>query len=341
MSAEKRVTIAQIARSAGVSTPTVSKVLNDREGVSAETRTQILELFKEHGYQRRASKKTRSSGLVEFVIRDLDALWATSLLQGAEREATRAGVELVVTVTHGRPVGNRDWLEHLAARRSEGVVLVVSELGPGAEEQLARLHLPLVLVDPVGGSTPSLPTVAAANWAGGLSATEHLLSLGHRRIGIITGPMELVCARDRLDGYRVALLRAGLHASDDLIRMGDFEPEGAYRGAEALAGSLLDLAEPPTAIFAGSDQQAYGVYQAARARGLTIPTDLSVVGFDDVPLCEWVSPTLTTVRQPLAEMAREATRMVLDLSRSRDLAAPRIELATELVVRESTAPPRP
>lgn len=337
----KRVTIAQIAHTAGVSVPTVSKVLNDRQGVSPETRQQIQQLFKEHGYERRGNNKRRTSGLVEFVIRDLDALWATALLRGAEREATHAGLELVVTVTHGRPVGNRNWIEHLAARRSEGVVLVVSELEPGAEEQLARLHLPLVLVDPVGGTRPSIPTVAAANWSGGLAATEHLLSLGHRRIGIITGPMELVCARDRLDGYRVALLRAGLRASDELIRYGEFEQDGEYHGAKALAAELLALPDPPTAIFAGSDQQAYGVYQAARDRGLAIPTDLSVVGFDDVPLCQWVSPTLTTIHQPLAEMAREATRMVLDLSRSTDLTTPRIELATQLIVRESTAPPRP
>ncbi|HEY3438661.1 MAG TPA: LacI family DNA-binding transcriptional regulator [Actinotalea sp.] len=335
-----RVTIAQIAATAGVSTPTVSKVLNGRKGVSPATRALIRELLQEHGYEPRTSQQRQSSGLVEFVIRDLESLWATALLQGAEREAARTGTSLVVTVTHGRPVGDRHWIEHLAARRSDGVVLVVSDLEPGAKEQLARLRLPLVLVDPVGGANPSLPTVAATNWAGGLSATEHLIGLGHRRIGIITGPMELVCSQDRLDGYRAALTRAGLSTDDDLVRHGEFEEAGAYSNAAAHAESLLDMAEPPTAIFAGSDQQAYGVYQVARARGLSIPEDLSVVGFDDVPLCQWVSPPLTTVRQPLAEMAREATRMVLELSTAVDQPAVRRELATQLVVRESTAPPR-
>lgn len=334
-----RVTIAQIAQTAGVSVPTVSKVLNGRSGVSAATRRHIRELLEEHGYEPRVSRRNSGSGLVEFVIRDLDSLYATALLQGAEREAARSGASVVVTVTHGRPVGDRDWIEHLAARRSDGVVLVVSRLGHAAKEALARLHLPLVLIDPVGGTTQSVPTVAATNWAGGLAAAEHVLELGHRRVGVITGPMDLVCSQDRLDGYRTALTRAGLETDEALVRYGEFEEAGGYQGAAALAAELLDLPDRPTAILAGSDQQAYGVYQAARERGLEIPRDLSVVGFDDVPLCRWVSPALTTVRQPLAEMAREATRIVLELARSGDSATTRVELATQLVVRDSTAAP--
>ena len=336
----RRVTIAHIAERAGVSVPTVSKVLNGRPGVSAATRAHIRDLLTEHGYEPRVSRRPAATGLVEFVIRDLESLYGTALLQGAEREAARSGASVVLTVTHGRPVGDRDWIEHLAARRSDGVVLVVSRLEPAAKEALTRLRLPLVLIDPVGGTSRTVSTVAATNWAGGLAAAEHLLELGHRRLGVITGPMDLVCSQDRLDGYRTALTRAGVDVDESLIRYGEFEEGGAWSGAAALAAELLDLPEPPTAIVAGSDQQAYGVYQAARERGLAIPTDLSVVGFDDVPLCRWVSPTLTTVRQPLADMAREATRMVLDLARTGERGSNRVELATQLVVRESTAPPR-
>ena len=240
-----------------------------------------------------------------------------------------------ITTTHGNPVGTPDWLDHLAERGSDGIVLIVSELLPAGRDELTNLRMPVVLVDPVGSSDESLPTVPATNWAGGRDATEHLIGLGHRRIGFIAGPIDQVCHRDRLDGYRAALQRAGLVYDPGLVRQGDSLVGGGHtRGLE-----LLDLPEPPTAIISGSDEQAYGVYQAARDRGLHIPDDLSVVGFDDVELCQWVSPQLTTVRQPLAEMAREATRMVVELSRDAARVSPRVELTTALIERESTAPP--
>jgi LacI family transcriptional regulator len=330
-----RVTIADIALTARVSVPTVSKVLNGRQGVGPQTRERVLALLDEHEYRRRGTDRRQPVGLVDFVIRDLNTLWAHALVRGAEDEAARAGVGLVLTATHGRRFGNKYWIQQLSTRRTDGVVLVVSELQPGTGDKLHRLNTPFVLVDPVGGADPTMPTVAASNWSGGLSATEHLLALGHRRIGIVTGPATLMCSRDRLDGYRAALRRADLGATEDLVRYGDFQVTGGRQGA----GELLGLADPPTAIFAGSDQQAYGVYQEARARGLRIPEDLSVVGFDDVELCQWISPPLTTVRQPLAEMAREATRMVLNLARQDSVSVPRIELATSLIERESTAPP--
>jgi len=330
------VTIAEIAAAAGVSVPTVSKVLNGRQGVSAATREQVELLLEEHGYERRGRPR-QSSGLVDFVISDLDTQWATALLRGAQAEAARLGMDLVVTTTHGKPVGTPDWVEHLAGRGSDGVVLVVSELLDAGRQELERLRTPIVLVDPVRSGSGSIATVVATDWAGGRDATQHLLALGHRRIGFITGPAEQECHRDRLDGYRAALSRAGLVHDPALVRNGDsLVSGGLHHGAE-----LLALPDRPTAIISGSDEQAYGVYQAARALGLRIPDDLSVVGFDDVELCQWVSPQLTTVRQPLADMAREATRMVVELSRDGVRPASRIELATTVVVRASTAPPAP
>jgi LacI family transcriptional regulator len=167
-----------------------------------------------------------------------------------------------------------------------------------------------------------------------MAATEHLLRLGHRRIGAITGPAEYLCSRARVDGYRSALDRAGLPFDPDLVRHGDFQHEGGF----GHGSDLLSRADPPTAIFAGSDQQALGVYEAARLRGLRIPEDLSVVGFDDLPAARWVSPPLTTVRQPLADMGRVAAEMLGDLIEGVPLRSQRIELSTELIVRESSAP---
>ncbi len=178
-----------------------------------------------------------------------------------------------------------------------------------------------------------MATVAAADWAGGRDATEHLIELGHRRIGMITGPIDQACHQDRLDGYRSALRRAGIAYDETLVRYGDsLVDSGRVHGLDLLGGP-----NPPTAIMNGSDEQAYGVYKAARESGLPVPDDLSVVGFDDVELCQWVSPQLTTVHQPLAEMAREATRMVIDLARDGARAPRRVELATSVVVRSSTA----
>jgi LacI family transcriptional regulator, galactose operon repressor len=181
-----------------------------------------------------------------------------------------------------------------------------------------------VVVDPANTPPPDCPSVGATNWAGGLAATDHLLGLGHRRIGAITGPIDMLCSLARLDGYRSALERAGVRFDRGLVRYGDFMHEGGF----ARAVELLNLPEPPTAIFAGSDQQAFGVYEAARQRGLRIPEDLS-----------WASPPLTTVRQPLAEMGSAAAQMLGELIEDRPLRSTRVELSTELIVRESTAAP--
>ncbi|HEU5005548.1 MAG TPA: LacI family DNA-binding transcriptional regulator [Jatrophihabitantaceae bacterium] len=334
MPAAGRVRIADIARAAGVSVPTVSKVLNGRAEVAAETRDRVQALLDEHNYQRRGAGIARA-GLIDFVVNELDSPWAVELIRGAEEAAHSAGVGLVVSAIHGRRSDARKWLDGLVARRSDGVVLVVSELPRADQQRLAELDVPLVLVDPFGSADPTIPAIGATNWAGGLAATEHLTGLGHRRIGVITGPRRLLCSQARLDGYRAALERVGVPADPALIKYGDFH----HPSGRAAALELLELEDPPTAIFAGSDQQAFGVYEALRARGLRVPHDISVVGFDDLSICDWVSPPLTTIRQPLEEMAAMATRMLLESSGYDHAQARHVELATSLVVRESTAAP--
>jgi DNA-binding LacI/PurR family transcriptional regulator len=202
--------------------------------------------------------------------------------------------------------------------------------------QLRTRGIPFVIVDPTGEPLHDTPSIGATNWNGGLTATRHLLSLGHRRIGVIGGPAWILCSRARLDGYRAAMDEAGVPIDPQLISHGEFHvEEGIDRGR-----ALLALADRPTAIFAGNDLQALGVYQAAREARLHIPEDLSVVGFDDLPVAQWVGPPLTTVRQPLVEMAVAAAELVLGMANGEAPAQTRVELATELVVRESTAPPR-
>ena len=166
---------------------------------------------------------------------------------------------------------------------------------------------PSWLSTPGASRDPSVTTVGATNWSGGFAATRYLVELGHRRIGMISGPTDLLCSRARMDGYRSAMEAADLPLDPDLMQWGDFHVDGGFK--EAMA--MLSLAHRPTAIFAGSDLQALGVLEAARILQVTVPSQLSLVGFDDLPLSRWTSPPLTTVRQPLAEMAATAVRLVL------------------------------
>ncbi len=330
-----KVTISEIAREAGVSVPTVSRVVNGRSDVSPATRARVEDLLHRHGYRRRPGTPATRAALLDLVFNDLDSPWAVEIIRGVEEVAHEQGVGTVVSAIHDRAGAARRWMTNLRARASDGVILVTSVLEPGLHDELRRLGVPLVVIDPAGSPATQAPTVGATNWAGGMAATEHLIGLGHRRIGFIEGPRRLLCSRARLDGYRAALDGAGVAVDDELVVPGDFYHESGFTAMNR----LLELAEPPTAVFAASDQMALGAIEALRQRGLRVPEDMSVVGFDDLPEVRWSSPPLTTVRQPLSDMGKLAARAVLDLARSVAPASPRVELATELVIRASTARP--
>jgi LacI family transcriptional regulator len=331
----QRPTLADIAAEAGVSLPTVSKVVNGHADVAAATRARIEQLLGERNYRRPGMRAGRRSGLIDVVFIGLDSPWAVEILRGVEDWCSAHEMGAAVSaVRHGSP-RPASWTSALASHDTDGVLLVMSEVTAEQLRQLREDHIPLVVVDAANLPEPDLASVGATNWAGGIAATEHLIGCGHARIAAIGGPADYLCSRARLDGYRSALERAGHRFDPALIRHGDFQYEGGF----ACGGELLDVDDPPTAIFAGSDQQALGVYEAARQRGLRIPQDLSVVGFDDLPMARWVSPPLTTVRQPLADMGSVAAEMLGALIEGVPLASRRVELATELVVRASTAGP--
>ncbi|MFC5289672.1 LacI family DNA-binding transcriptional regulator [Actinokineospora guangxiensis] len=328
------VTISAIAAAAGVSAPTVSRVLNGRGDVAPTTRERVEALLREHGYRRRGAPARQSVGLVDLVFNDLDSPWAVELIRGVEDAAHAAGSGTVVSAVHREARSARLWLDNVRSRASDGVILVTTDLDPALQDELRELGLPRVVVDPAGVPALDAPTIGATNWAGGLSATEHLIRLGHRRIGFVAGRPELWCSRARLDGYRAGLETAGLTFDPELVMPGEFDYESGFRGGER----LFALPDPPSAVFAASDQMALGVYEALRRRGLRVPDDVSVVGFDDLPEARWSSPPLTTVRQPMAEMGRLAVRTLHRLVRGEEVDSPRVELATELVIRDSTAP---
>jgi LacI family transcriptional regulator len=339
MPPRSRATLSDIAAAAGMSVPTVSKVVNGRPDVATDTREKIEELLRQHGYQVRRGRQLRRVGLIDLVFIDLGSPWAMEILAGVEEVAHRAGTGVVVSAVHGRhrTRPDRHWLENLAARRSDGVLLILSQLSPTQQAQLNDLGIPVVIVDPAGQPAPGVPSVGAANWAGGIAATEHLIGLGHERVAVIGGPADVLCSRARVDGYRTAMSAAGLKIRSGYVRTGDFMSPTGYR--ETMA--LLDLRTPPTAIFVCADQMALGAYEALYERGIRVPDDMSIVGFDDLDESRWAIPPLTTVRQPLTEMAGLATRMLLTLIAGEELETPRVELATPLITRASTMRPKP
>ncbi|WP_405015916.1 LacI family DNA-binding transcriptional regulator [Kitasatospora sp. NBC_00070] len=330
----RAATLAEIAQEAGVSAPTVSKVLNGRADVAPATRERVEELLHRHGYRRRGGART--SPLLDLVFHELESSWAMEVIRGVENVVREEGLSIVLSESSGRLTPGQSWVDGVLARRPTGVLLVLSGLDRSQQEQLAGRGIPFVVLDPAGDPGQGVPAVGTTNWDGGLAATRHLVDLGHRRIGLIGGPGRMMCSRARADGYRAALDIAGIAYAPELVREGDFHHEAGHR----IGLELLTLPDRPTAVFAGNDLQALGLYEAARELGLRIPEDLSVVGFDDLPLARWVGPPLTTVRQPLTEMAEVAARLVIDLARGTRPGALRVDLATSLVERSSTAPPR-
>ncbi|KFI58519.1 LacI family DNA-binding transcriptional regulator [Bifidobacterium choerinum] len=327
----RRIRLADIAETTGYSLGTVSKVLNGRSDISDEARSTIDAALKNSGYRRHGQKKV-SQRYVEVVFQDLDTIWALEVLRGVLHETRRyPDISVITTESGTRQHPDDDWIDGVLRRKPFGVIFIFANVTEAEKAKLRINGIPYVIFDPSGEPANDDFSVQADNWAGGVLATRHLLALGHKRIGIITGPEEMMCSRARLDGYTSALAEQGIAVDPTLVTEGNFTTAGGY----AQAMELLGNPHRPTAIFAGSDLQAMGVYEAARQNRLRIPEDLSVVGFDDVQAAAFLGPALTTVRQPLQDMAAVSTRMLLDTAEGRPTQH-HVILPTSLVVRGST-----
>lgn len=339
--AESRPTLATVADVAGTSIPTVSKVLRGGTDVSPETRIRVMDAVRAVGYARpergRAASGAGDSGqpsLLDLVVNHVEGSWANRILTGVEYEAAAAGLDVVVTLARG----NNDWASRILRRRSVGAVVVLVDPSSSQYAALSAARVPIVLIDPMSAPPADAASVGVANWDGGRIAGQHLLDLGHRRIGIVAGGRTHVYSRARIDGFRAAADGVGLDPAAISVAHADWD-----RGkAERATHQLLDQAPGITAVFACSDIMALGVYDALAARSLRVGRDISVMGFDDVPEAQWASPQLTTVRQPSAQMGAAAVKVLLDMARGGDgVRHPsRLEMSTTLVVRASTAPPR-
>ncbi|HVA92556.1 MAG TPA: LacI family DNA-binding transcriptional regulator [Chloroflexota bacterium] len=333
-----RAAMRDIAALAGVSIATVSRVLNGRPDVSPRTRDLVLRQIRQLGYVSSRTVTTPAggrTGLIGLTVPYLEVGYFLMIIAGVCEALYERDARVVLSPTlheHEREV---TVLQRLMHRVTDGTLLILPSETKAELRQLRQLGAPFVVIDPGTPLDDNIPVVAAANWSGARMATEHLIALGHRRIGLITGPKELCASVDRTAGYHSALLAGGLPIVPELTREANFHLEG---GCEA-AHDLLSLPDRPTAIFAINDNMAIGVMRAARERGLDIPRQLSVVGFDDIDIAVVAYPALTTVSQPLQEMGRLAVSVLYRQINGQALEAHRIELSTRLVVRGSTAPP--
>ncbi|GAA3102824.1 LacI family transcriptional regulator [Kribbella aluminosa] len=334
-----RVTLATVAGSAGVSIATVSKVLNGRSDVSPATRARVQEVLERHGYVGRRPEPVQRD-TVELFYQGVVNAYSVEVIQGVVEAGQAAGVDVVLNSRPKHPPSTgaaagraATWIRQLIANDRRAAIGLTSELSEADLAALARARVPMVVIDPANTPEPDVTSVGSTNFAGGMAATQHLLSLGHRRIAYIGGPPTSRCNQARMSGYRNAMESVGAGIPAEYIWLSDFLYDDGVAGGSA----MLDLRDRPTAIFAGSDEVALGVLEAARARGLRVPEELSLVGFDDTEVARLASPPLTTVRQPLREMGAVALRTALQLAAGEPVASHHVELATSLIVRGSAA----
>ena len=325
--------LASIAGEVGVSPATVSKVVHRRRDVSEATRARIEALLAERGYVRTWETEARRPRQILAVFRDLAGPYTLEVVRGIVESAAEIGVHTTVGTTSRRSIAQ--WLEECPRLDALGVVIVISTLVERDERRILEQRIPVVLIDPLNAPSADIPSVGVANWHGATTAVQHLIDLGHRRIGMLAGRSHSLAGSARLHGYRAALAEAGIPYDATLVRSTDFDYGEALRAAR----SVLERGERPTALFAASDVQALGAMEAARQLGIAVPRGLSVMSFDDTLVAAMASPPLSAVRQPFRELGQEATRVLLNLADGRPPATTRRELATELVVRMSTAPP--
>ncbi len=333
-----KVTIVEVAKKARVSLGTVSRVLNNHVHVAPETRERVSAVIQDMGYVANRQARSLAGGktsTVGVIVPDLGTGYIGEIIRGIDTELNISGFDMILYTTHRTASKEANYVANLAEGMVDGLLLVLPRSPTDYVSALMERNFPFVLIDHQG-TGKDCPAVGATNWQGAYNATEYLIKLGHKRIGFITGTMDLGCASDRLEGYQAALRTHHLPHESELIHEGDFVQKDGYTGATA----LLDLSSPPTAIFASNDVMAMGAMDAVRNRGLRVPDDISILGFDNIPQSTMVFPPLTTVQQPLEKMGHVATQMLLGILKDPKQEHGRIELPTELILRESTSAPK-
>jgi LacI family transcriptional regulator len=325
-------TIRDVAAAAGVSVSTVSRVLNNKSDVAAETAERIHRVISELGYASGLAAKSlrsRKTNVVGLLVPDMKQSYSLQIIRGVSRVVAELGYGLLAYSSgkKGRHT-QADWEQQQVALLNGSITDGIIVVTPSA--RTFRTGEPLVAVDPHSEAV-EFPAVIATNHVGALAAMNHLISLGHRRIGFIGGRPELQSSQRRLQGYYDSLSEAQIMVDPALVQVGDFTYDSGHRCAQA----LLALAAPPTAIFAANDEMAFGAMAAAEEAGVRIPADLSLVGFDNVPEAAATHPPLTTVDQSLEKMGQVAAELLIKVINGAELAHLLHKVPTTLIVRES------
>ncbi|MEF3274745.1 MAG: LacI family transcriptional regulator [Chloroflexus sp.] len=331
-------TLDDIARRAGVSRSTASRVLNNHPHVNPVVRERVWQAIRETNYQPNhpaRSLASRRSQVIGIIIpQPINTLFADPyfllLIEGIAQVCNERQFSIVLELATStaenpyRHIGRRGFLD--------GAIVASAVEDQFLLQWLAQETIPVVVVGRIM-ALPAIPYVDVDNRQGAQKLVEHLLNQGYQRIATITGPMNIVAGRDRFAGYCDALTAAGLPVLPELVYEGTFSEQSGYQAMQV----LLQRTSLPDAVFAASDMMALGALKAARAAGLRIPADLALVGFDDIPLATAMTPPLTTVRQPIGELGQTAARLLLDRihSDSFQLAVQRVVLPTELIIRDS------
>ncbi|MCL6443016.1 MAG: LacI family transcriptional regulator [Alicyclobacillus sp.] len=324
--------ISDVAKLAGVSTATVSRVLSNAVRVSPDTRRRVLEAIEALDYQPNISARNLrklETNTIIVVVPDITNMFFSRVLLGVQSLATSHGYQVLLGDTHNDIERERGFLNALKQKRADGMILLTARVSPWIIEEFSSQYPIVLACEYIEGS--HIPTVSIDNISAARKATEHLIKLGHRRIGCILGPMNVVLNRDRLRGYEQALASSGIDIEPILIQEGDYSYESGYN----LLLKLFAMRHPPTAVFAANDEMAIGVINAVRTLGMSVPRDVAVVGFDDIRLASIVSPALTTIAQPAFEIGYTAATILLDVIAGKDFVRKQVVLEDRLVIRES------
>ena len=334
LTTKHKITISQLAEQAGVSVPTVSKVLNGRPGVSESTQKQIRDLIRQTGYVPRSSPHNLQNRTVELLISHPHSAWADEILVGVLEGLKDSGYSPIVSA---RPPVEWDfgpWFQEALSHGSRGALICLTHVSQANIQQMLDNGMKTIMIDPTGIVPPNTPVIGSGDYQGCKDATRHLIELGHRRIAFLKGPDEWQTCRARYDGFRSVMEEHHLTIDPELITgSAHFFDDGYECG-----NRLFSLHRRPTAVFASSDMQAAGLYRSAREHGIRIPEDVSVVGFDDLPYIEFLHPQLTTVHHAIKDMAKLGAQTLVDIINHKPTLT-HVDLAAPLVIRESTCPP--
>ena len=332
-------TMKDVARAAGVSITTVSHVINETRYVSDELRDRVSKAMAELDYHPNTLARSLRQGIshtIGLIVPDNSNPFFADIAKAVETRGFEAGYSTILCNSDGQLEKELTYTNVLLAKQVDGIIFIAASSQSEHIALLTEQNVPVVIADREMLDS-DVDVVLVDNYRGGYLATEYLISLGHHRIGCITGPSDTTPSADRVHGYVDAFTAAGLPVDDNLIVKGDFR----YRSGAEGTRQLLDREEPPTAIFVCNDVMSMAAMAVVRERGLNIPDDISIIGFDDIPLASFTSPPLTTIAQPIQEIGKIATDLLIErMSRSSSRPSQRIVLDVQLVVRNSCGPRR-